>query len=204
METDADLRRLLAACLARHGDPVATREWSWNINPPVPDRDWLETVADLRFLGALGEGQLERVVQVAGDLATDRDSLTLTWLLARGGYDGADKRLISLCADEIADGASDLVDVRRIRNFHRTPLSALVAAGNLHGLRNRRQTPTSPEPTGSSNRRRRNRNHRRGTDLLRRADAFAARLQATGQNWGDAAAWTQLVKDSLELWGTAG
>lgn len=152
-----------------------------------PDRAWLRTAADLGALTdlpAAGTRQLLDAVTVA-----DKDRCWPIELLAQGGYTGHDDAVLRVCADQVNDGAADVVDLGLD-----IPLGRLVDAAPVAQLRSRSPAPDRPEGVRT---RRRSRSSTFLAAILSGTDRLRARPPASAE----AGAWLDRLVQVHSLWG---
>jgi hypothetical protein len=188
----AGLRQVMARCLRRHAnadDDLAA--WWWTqFDSSLP---WLETAA---HLGALRGANSQQASDLADALTEVRsESLWMTDLLVRGGYDGNADEVLAICVEEINDGAADVVD----RPGAPTPLSRLFECASLAQLRPARNPSTSSEiPHGGTRTRfRRTKGQTLVADIVAGMEALRSRPNVSA----DVQLWRERLAQVAKIWG---
>lgn len=196
------IREAAARMLRRHVEPAELTRWWWSKFEATAD--WIRTAADLGTVTASGNVQEANLAAAATTAGSDEE-----WsaeVLARGGYAGNSDAILSLCKDDLGDGAFDVLQLAPSTPFGKLASAAACAAGrpakNGFGTQGRTRFRTSA-------------GHKLVADVVTASEPLRARpshdadpsqwvkrLVTIGEIWGDS--WvsrqaTALVPGSLDL-----
>jgi hypothetical protein len=181
-------RQAAARTLRRHVDSTDDlAQWWWGEFQPTDV--WLRTAVDLGVLGATPPGQRAARLRKAVKSA-DVDIHWVSEVLARGDYVGSDDDVLTVCKEEINDGAADV-----IRLADSTPLGKLVEASLVAQLRHT-ATVGSDRPHARTRVRRFN-GRTLVADVVTRTEQIRIRPDATA----DATVWATRLAQVSKLWG---
>lgn len=181
-------RKAIARTLRRHVDGSGDlAQWWWGEFQPTDV--WLCTAADLGVLS--GTSGLRGSLLGQAVSASSVETHWVSEVLERGGYSESADEVLTICKEEINDGAADVLGPP-----NSTPLGRLVEAARLAQLR---PTKTKAGQDGAATRTRFRRAEGRAivADVVTGTDQIRNRPEATG----DATVWSDRLAQVSKLWG---
>jgi hypothetical protein len=177
-------RRAAAHMLRRHVEPAELTRWWWSKFETTAD--WILTAADLGAVSASGNEQEANLAAAATKAGSDEE-----WsveVLARGGYAGSADAILTLCKDDVGDGAFDVLELGPS-----TPLGRLAAAATSAVGR--------PAHKGSSDQGRTRFRTSAGHELVANVVSASEHLRTRPSHDADASRWAKRLVTIGDIWG---
>lgn len=180
----AGVREATAHMLRRHVEPAELTRWWWSTFEPTAD--WIETAADLGSVSASGNDQEAKLAAAAKKAGSDQG-----WsveVLARGGYAGNADAILTLCKDDLGDGAFDVLQLGPSTPLGKLALAAACAVGR-------------PARNGSSIQDRTRFRASAGRQLVADVVSASEPLRTRPSHHADASQWAKRLVTIGDIWG---